>query len=246
MIQLKVIEDKRRFKKEINKFLKDETILGQDTLFFINELKKHTNVFVIGGGLRNIANEENVRDLDIIISDIDDKFLLDNFDSTLNRHGGYKIKFKKMVVDLWTVGQNWATKNELIYTKHTLTRELAKGTFFNFDSLVYSINSNILECKYYNQCALNNELDIIVYNQNYLYKNPTVYANILRAFFLKEKYGLNFSKKLSQYIRDNIRYYQYKEDLDILFIFRDYLETYPKYKNIIDKSVLERNIKAYV
>lgn len=119
------------------------------------------------------------------------------------------------------------------------------GTFFNFDSLIYSINSNVLVCDYYNRCVKSKILDIIIGNPKYMYQNPTVHANILRAFFLREKYALNFSNKLNHYLKLNLRY-QYHQDPEILVAYKSYLNTYPKYKELLNEKKLKKYFSEYI
>src|SRR5205809_3869481 len=168
MIQLNQIKDKRVFKKKVNFFLRNSPTIGLDAVLLIEYLRNHSNIFLIGGVIRNLANNEPVRDIDMIYTNINALELIKNkSDYTSNRLGGTKIKLKKINVDLWPLAENWATKKGLIDTKYALTKELAKGTFFNFDSLVYSINSNVLKCELYNECLKKKELDIIIHDSRY-------------------------------------------------------------------------------
>lgn len=240
------INDRRIFKKEINSFLKDISLIGKDAVEFIQSLKNYSSIFLLGGAIRNLINKEKVRDIDIIAIRINEEFLQQHAKKyTVNRHGGYKVRLSKISIDLWPIDENWANKNELINTKYVMTKELAKGTFFNFDSLIYSIDSNILECNYYNSCVKKNTLDVIMYNSKYLYRNPTKHANILRAFYLKEKYGLKFSEKLNFYISTNIKYFNYRDNKSIE-AFKDYLNAYPKYKPYLPQQKLEKILKGYI
>ncbi|TMI94624.1 MAG: hypothetical protein E6H08_08420 [Bacteroidetes bacterium] len=201
---------------------------------------------MIGGVIRNLANNEPVRDIDMIYTNINALELIKNkSDYTSNRLGGTKIKLKKINVDLWPLAENWATKKGLIDTKYALTKELAKGTFFNFDSLVYSINSNVLKCELYNECLKKKELDIIIHDSRYMYQNPTREANIVRAFYLQEKYDLSFSKKLIYYIQENIRYFFYTEE-DVFKLFDSVLKKYPKYRNVITTTLLKKYVKSHL
>lgn len=244
MNSLKIVDDKRNFKKKINSYLKNESLLGVDLVQFISDLKFSCyDVYVIGGFIRNVLNEDPIRDIDLMVSvnNIDEITHLFPTKSSRNRLGGYKLFFSKIQVDLWTITENWATKNKLIHSRYDLTKEIAKGVFFNFDSLVYALNANRLHCYYYNKCVETGMLDIILYNKKYIMSNPTRVANVLRAFYLNEKYGLKYSIKLAIYINNIISYYKSRH-INLYKLFREYLVKYSKYSDYLNNSVLKKHI----
>jgi hypothetical protein len=249
MRNLYELKNKTSVKKTLNAILKNSAIIGPDAVDLISELRKETEVYLIGGFIRNVLHGENIRDIDMILNaPIKQnqrilKLFPDNF--KLNRLGGAKLKLSKVSVDLWSVNENWANKKNLIATEHIQINEIAKGTFFNFDSIVYSLNSNVLNCYYYNKCVTSRTLDIIKHVRKYIYTNPNRAANIIRALYLNEKYRLKFSSFLEEYIQIQMRSISF-EHIDVLAYFSSVLKAYPKYGDYLSNEKLIDRIDRYI
>ncbi len=168
---------------------------------FFSTLEKFGDLIIIGGALRDISFNNNPRDIDIILSE-NKEFSWDSLSINYkkNRFGGAKINIDNIEFDFWLKKDNWANKNK--YIENSIA-ELTKGTFFNIDSLVYDYTNRKLYSEIYLQCIENKTLDITLkYNKDYILSNPTPEINIIRAFYNKEKYNLNFSKEVINYIND--------------------------------------------
>jgi hypothetical protein len=239
MIELIEVKDKAQLKKNINGILKNAEIIGSDAVSFIQKLKNLSEVYIIGGALRNVLNKEAIRDIDIIVGNVIESNILDLLPKKpiVNRLGGIKLRLSKITIDFWPVTENWANKRKLIYTEHILIDEIAKGTFLNFDSIVYGLRANVLNCRYYNKCVKTRTLDIIKHNKKYVYTNPNRTANIMRAFYLRGKYGLSFSPFLSEYISLQVFSLNY-EHSDIRAHFKKAFEAYPKYHDYLSQRQL--------
>lgn len=210
-MELNAVKNTTEFKKSL--FLSFNALREENPSFntFIYEVSLNNNLFIVGGYLRCIANNEEPRDLDLIINI--DKRTLDALVKkcfpiyTENRLGGYKITLEKIVVDAWSIEDNWAFKWQLVKNVDVnYLEKIAKGTFFNYDSLVFDLHTLQYNFKNYNHCAKSKELDILKKNSNYKRLNPTREANILRAFYLKERYALSFSEQLQSYILEYLKY----------------------------------------
>jgi hypothetical protein len=191
--------------KEFEELSKQNTILYK----LLYETASLTNVFLIGGFLRSIANKAKPRDLDVIINMHEDqlKQLISNYslNGTKNKFGGYKINLNTVKLDIWSVENNWAFKSKLISNYHSeIVNKIAQGTFFNYDSLVFDLRTQQSNFKHYNDCATQNSLDIIRKSSKYKFGNPGKMNNVLRAFQIRNKAGLDFSFVLSEYITKNI------------------------------------------
>lgn len=243
------IANKRKLKERLNHVLRDERILGDDAVHFIRELQKQGEVYLVGGAIRNILLEESIRDIDLIVThpltDFNTRLDFEPMKFKINRLGGAKLEFSKIQIDIWTIHENWASKHKLLKDKFVLTKEIAKGAFYNFDSLVYALRSNLLECYFYNKCAESKTLDIIKHSKKYVLTNPNRGANILRAFFLKEKYKLFFSEYLEEYISIQMKFI-YFENKDLKLYFNKLRLTYPKYSAILNDKVMEKYISRYI
>src|ERR1700694_2198125 len=145
---------------------------------FIYEISLTNNLFIVGGFLRAVANNEEARDLDLIVNlkkQTLEKVVKDCFlEFTSNRLGGYKIQLEQIVVDTWSVEDNWAFKRKVVKNAETnFLQKIAEGTFFNYDSLVFDLHTFQYSFKHYNECVFLRELDILKKNSNYKKLNPT-------------------------------------------------------------------------
>ncbi|RTR25949.1 hypothetical protein EKG37_22205 [Robertmurraya yapensis] len=172
--------------------------LGKDsrTLNFIEELSNVGDLLFFGGSIRDIClfpdKPPMPRDFDIAINfknkDIFDS-IINKYKYKMNRFGGYKIKISNLEFDIWDLENTWAFK----YTNLSPSEEnLAKSVYLNIDGIVYNFNKSLLYDEIFRSSVRECKLDIT------LEENPQIELNLLRAMVFKEKYNLNFSKKLKQ------------------------------------------------
>lgn len=165
-------------------------------------LEKSCNMYIIGGILREISiNGEikDIKDIDIIIDIIDKKSfnkILNQYKYSTNAFGGYKIIVDNIKFDIWKIQDTWAYKSRAIpFNKENIIENLQYTVFLNIDSIVYDVQNNILYDNLFKDCIKTNKLDIV------LEKNPFIDLNILRAIVLKYKYKMNYSDKLKRIIQ---------------------------------------------
>jgi hypothetical protein len=202
---LKNITDIKEFKNDF--FKQFEKLSKENIRLFklIYETCSKTNVYIIGGFLRSVVNHENPRDIDVMFNTGNNfiESLIKEYDLTFskNKLGGYKILLNSIVVDIWTVESNWAFKYNLLKGENDekIIKRIADGTFFNYDSLVFDLYTKKLSVANYNNCVLKNELDILRKTSKYKYNNPGKINNVLRAFYIRNKTGLEFSYNLCEY-----------------------------------------------
>ena len=198
------------------------------------------SAYIVGGYLRDFLNGNKSRDLDIIIDLSNDKLIKIINDSnclySINRHGGIKIIFRNLIVDMWSIENNWAFKNELVkFNEEDKLESIAKGCFYNYDSLVINLHTFNLNIQYYNQYLKQKKLEILLKSTPYKNLNPTSEANILRAFYLKKKDQIQFSKDTKKYLLYKIIQFKDKgfAPVDVLEVTK---KKYPKYQNHIHKE----------
>lgn len=155
-------------------------------------------------------------------------------DYTQNRLGGYKIHLESISIDTWSIEDNWAFKQRLVKNvEANYLEKIAKGTFFNYDSLVFDLHTLQYNFKNYNHCAQSKELDILKKNSRYKKSNTTREANILRAFYLKERYDLSLSEQLTLYILEYLKYAG-QAFKDNTLKLRETLLKYKKYHTVLN------------
>ena len=189
--------------------------------------------YVVGGYVRDLLNSTQSRDVDIIIDlpkDIFERIIKTccaNY--SINRHGGIKIHYNDFSIDMWRINDNWAFKEELVnYNENNVLESIAAGCFYNYDALVVNMLSGNYNIHYYTDCIKKKQLAILRKRPSYANLNPTIEANILRAFYLKKTQNLDFASSVSNYIINKMPTISLdiKEALQRL---SDVKEGYPKY-----------------
>lgn len=244
---------KSQFRNKFEHFLRENT---EFKLFMLDVFVEGT-AFIVGGYFRDFLFGKESRDLDIIV-DLPNSLLLNkiidsgiHFD--INRHLGIKLLLDNFEVDIWSLENNWAFKTKLVkLNPEDKLSSIAKGCFYNFDALVISLPSYNYNIRYYKDFSRNGELDILQENSIYKNLNPTLEANILRAFYIQKITGAKFSENTKEYLlrkigqlNDNysssvtrllevkksyLKYDQILKDIDVMIFI-----------NEIEKGVISRN-----
>lgn len=230
---------KKEFFKHFNLLLEREMVLK---IFFYQIFLRGT-AYIVGGYFRDFLQYRESRDIDIIV-DVTNDYLIDvitelKLPHKINRHNGIKISLSTIEIDIWSIENNWAFKNKLVkLNEDDKLNSIAKGCFYNYDSLVINLNNFNFNTKYYKKFLETRELDILQLNSVYKNLNPTTEANILRAFFLKYNYGIEYSENTINYLLKMIK------NLEVKFeggAFQKLIETkakYPKYE-VLTKKMIE-------
>ncbi|MBS7565393.1 hypothetical protein KHS38_13355 [Mucilaginibacter sp. Bleaf8] len=202
---------------------------------FVLNATEFKQAYVVGGFLRDIANNTQPRDLDILLGLPDEEIqsLINNLSLKYykNRFNGYKIVFENFDLDCWSFDSNWAFKKRLLKSNSPSIENIANGTFLNFDSLVLNVHTLKINVKNYNKCILERKLDVVRRNSRYVMYNPTKEANILRFLYLSKKYDLSLSLQLKLYILNHINTFEilYGNPEQRLLAFK---AKYPKYASV--------------
>jgi hypothetical protein len=240
---LSQITDYNHFKDKFTS--KFRTVLSKNLefQFFIFDLLTKGTAYVVGGFLRDLSIGQDSRDLDIIfhLPNIDILMAIksSNLKYSINRFDGIKVFLQDFEVDLWSIEHNWAFKNNIVtINEDDILESIVNGCFYNYDALAINIFTNNINVRHYNNMVKNNTLDIIQKNDLYKKLNPTIEANILRAFYLHSKFGVIFSNNCKSYLKSRIGYL---EDLHGSSFRRlcEFKNKYPKYKSLTDKSILD-------
>lgn len=231
---------KRDFHYHFNSLLKGEKEMMK--LFY--EIFTIGTAYIVGGYFRDFLNKQESRDIDVIV-DIDSSLLLDILKQTqcnyeINRHGGVKIKFQSLKLDIWSIQDNWAFRNELVkLNDEDKLNSIAKGCFYNYDSLVINLHDYSYILRYYNDFLATKKLDIFQSNSIYMNLNPTTEANILRAFFLKLKFNASFTFNAYYYLIKKVGTLGDSYNNDALKRLLDIKKQYPKYNDLTDKILIQ-------
>ncbi|TDQ18248.1 hypothetical protein DFQ04_0046 [Algoriphagus boseongensis] len=185
-----------------------EDALEGEAFDFIKSLTLETNVYLFSGIIRNyFLHNYLIRDVDLVVGNSVDlsKILKENTYS-VNSFGGYKFNLGAKKFDLWLVENTWALNIEK-RIEWKLFSYLPKSVFFNFSSIIYSINDKKF---YYTEDFLKflktREIDY-VFREN-LKKDLC----IVNSIYYSEKYNLKISPRLYRLI--NTWQKKYKFDLE--------------------------------
>ncbi len=222
-----------------------DTLLDCSSKFrlIIEEIRPYA--YIVGGFIRDSYFGKHARDIDIIV-DINDEDLRDAINRTqclyaINRHGGMKLYLDSIVVDIWTLGNNWAFKsNSISLREDSKLHSIAQGCFYNYDSLVIKLKDYRFNFKYFEEFLNNKELDILE-DANYQARNPMLEANILRSFYISGLYKASFSDRVKTYIFEEV----VNMDLqgkDVWDCLAKTQEQYPKYKKL-DGALIKMKIQ---
>lgn len=209
---------------------------------FFYELFIYGSAYVVGGYFRDFLLRKSSRDIDII-TDLDEDQLISlinnsNVNFKINRHGGIKILLNETEIDIWTINNNWAFKNNLVkLNENDILNSVAKGCFYNFDSLAINLQTFNYNIRYFSDCLNKNELNILQENSVYKNLNPSVEANILRAIYLNNVYNLKYSLNTTNYLFSKIGFIadKFNNPIERILNVRD---QYPKYSIITENDIL--------
>ena len=157
-------------------------------------LSQNIQTYIIGGFVKDHIEHSLPRDVDIVV-DCDDE----NLDSlitsqvyayTKNFFHGYKLKLS-LDVDIWTLTSHYGI-NEA---------ELKDALFYNYNSIVYNVNTDSIDREYYDKCINEQKLDFIG-SRELINENPAYVLNSLRAYILAYEKGFNLSDSVMEYLKD--------------------------------------------
>lgn len=195
------------------------------------------SAYIVGGYLRDFLNDKESRDLDILVEINNEKLyeIINNSDvnHSINRHGGIKLYFEKITVDIWSFENNWAFRNNLVkLNENDKLTSIAKGCFYNYDSLVINLHTYNFSLHNYNNFISERTLDILYKSPLYKNLNPTKEANILRAFYLKKKYDIKYTLNTKSYLKQVIAEMR-DNGLDVVRTLDNTINKYPKYEHLL-------------
>lgn len=172
-------------------------------------LEEKNDVFLFSGVIRDYflykdtKSNFNVRDIDIVVSDID------KFHSTFknivkynkNSFGGLKLYFNDINIDVWQANSTWGLNRVLQKDKNSsnIINILPKTVFFNCSSILFDFqNKKFIENddNSFQFFIKNRVLDIV------LEDNPLPELCVLNTIYYTKKYDLKISSKLECYVKD--------------------------------------------
>ena len=225
---------KTEFRKKFDEVLYNNTSLRH----LLYEIFVFGSAYIVGGYLRDIINNKKSRDIDIIV-DLNHNDLLEiisksKIEYIINRHNGIKLVLLDIEIDIWSIENNWAFKNDLVkLNEDDKLNSIAKGCFYNYDALVINLHNFNFNIKYYRDFKKTNQLDILQTTPSYKNLNPTIEANILRAFYLRKINNISYSINTKKYLINKIGYLKDKHGNPNIILLNT-KSKYPKYDSVLN------------
>lgn len=179
----------------IRRLRKDRKI---DQLF--NDLEGLGDVIVVGGVVRDIVyGEKEPRDIDLIICCASEELQKALWESGAkrNRFGGYKIERNGMLFDIWSIDDHWPFAKGILDKNK---ENIEKGAFYNIDAACVNLATSELFSEGLDVAMRTKMLDIIVADDGLV--DQLHVFNVMRAYRLKQQWGLEFSNRVQRYIDD--------------------------------------------
>jgi hypothetical protein len=194
-----LIKNLTELRKRVKHFLGSSAFGRQEVKGLFDSITPYGSIALFGGMLRDLSivgNKGFNSDIDVVVdSNNVEEFerVLESFSCSRNKFGGYRLSLSKWNVDIWLLETTWAFKQGHVHGGSF--SELCKTTFFDWDAVVYEVDSEKIT-------AIDGYVDKInsgVIDIN-LEINPNPIGNIVKAFRYQQKYNASFSNRLARYI----------------------------------------------
>lgn len=211
MITISQVENARKIKSDIDNLRK----VSEATNYLFNELEKQKNYMLMGGAVRDLLFNRKPRDYDIVVEAEELTLNLPNVKR--NSFGGLKVVIDHNEFDIWCLKDTWALKKMRV---NASKENLQNSCFFNLDSVIYDAKNEEFLFRHFMDGINSKELDIVYED------NPYPSVCVVRAFVLQEKWEMQFSQRLSRYIRSWVM----KEEDPIQELIKAQLKHYKEIK----------------
>lgn len=189
------------------KLFLDRFILSPKVRKSIEEISKHSSVYIFSGIIRDflIGVIDAVRDCDIVINPGQDfkipVSLLRKARYERNQFGGLKIMGDDMSLDVWFLENTWGIVKEGDIPEVV---SLLKRTFFNFSSIVFDYtNEKFIYTEEFVVFIQTNTMEVVYP------LNPNNELCIVNTFYFSDKCGIAIGRSLKQWISSH-----YDENMD--------------------------------
>lgn len=214
------------------KLFLDRFILSPKVRIAIEEISKHSSVYIFSGVIRDFLTGviDIVRDCDIVINRGEEfKMPLSLFKKTRyirNQFGGLKIFGDNMSLDVWFLEHTWGIVKE---GDTPDVHSLLKRTFFNFSSIVFDYtNEKFIYREEFEEFLKTNTMEVVYP------LNPNNELCIVNTFYFSDKCGIAIGRSLKQWIRSH-----YDEKMDFETVQTRHFQNIIYSNETVRKRVME-------
>lgn len=201
------------------KYYKAEQIIRDNEKYFKSFLKEHyqgsmvdeqldrwaknSEVLIFSGVIRDffLGRDASFRDLDVVLTDIDERLFIDGAHCNRNQFGGTKLTIGDKTIDVWQLRDTWGIKHKGMIPFPFV---LMETSFYNFSSIVYNYNEErFYYGKEFVEFLAYKSLDIVYA------ENPIPELCVVNSLWYSQSFGLKLSKRLKEWLKDH-----YDETID--------------------------------
>lgn len=216
-----------------------EENLDEEVLNLIYKLEEYSSVYLFSGIIRDffVSPNNSFRDIDLIY-DTDNNLVIEelflDYKFNKNSFGGYKILINNYTVDIWNLKDTWGLKKGQLTFEFNYLNKLPDTAFFNFSSIVYSLNENsFIIGKPFLNFLQRKEIDLV------MEENPFPELCVINTIYFKKRLNFKLSNKLIDYITNQIEqvrisdlfYIQIKHYNKIIFYEDDLISFFEELKH---------------
>ena len=218
-------------REKILSLIKIQSANNEDFKRFFEVLNLYMNVILIGGAARGaLENDFNPRDLDFILNNDN----MNDFESIIknlhinyikNSFGGYKLKFKNLEVDVWSIyAHNAFIKG---FMKPSV-ENLEKTCVINYDAVLYDFKKNVLYDSIYQNCKKTKTIKLI--GDLKMINSNGIGRNVARLIRKQLESGYKFDDRTIKYIKD---YFESNSKEDLYSAYQQHYKELPS-KNFVN------------
>jgi len=232
--------DRRRLKERVDYFFSSNVRSRTQVAEFATRMSELGEVAVVGGMLRNLfleGNREFTSDVDFVI----DCSSVSEFERTMivigakqNRFGGFGVSLGKWEVDIWPLQRTWAAMKGYVEVKKLA--DLLKVTFFNWDEIIYELNSHeLITAPNYFEWIANRLLEIN------LEPNPNPLGNAIRSIRYAWRWNAEFGPCLANHVYSQLHEHGWEK-----FVHNESLSFSHRVLDRLNGSELIERLRNYV
>ena len=151
MLVSDVAKDPSGLQKRVDRFVQSELLILSEFQVLLSAFRSYGKAMIFGGLIRDLAlghSRDFSSDIDIVVKDIPGEVLarqLSPYDARLNSFGGFRFQLGRWGFDVWPYDKTWAFVEGLIGGREIA--DLLRTTFFNWDAVLFDLETNELISK---------------------------------------------------------------------------------------------------